>query len=594
MRENVEKYQTLFEISPSGIVLLDENGIILESNDAISKILQYSAKELKGMNVRKLSLPERYDKIDSDIKKILSGKILNNEIENIRKDGSICILELHEKAIDLKNGARGILATVNDITLRKQSQEAEINLRKQLNKILDLVPSYIFAKDYDGKFLMVNKSLADLFGVSPNDVVGKTDSDYGATPEQIKGYLKADRKVIDSGKEIFIKEEQVLRKDGSLGWFQTHKIPYQHPGIDKPAILGVAVDITERKQVEDKLKESESRYRELFELAVDGILIDSNEGIIIDVNESFCKIIGRAKKTIIGKHISELPFTKESLTKKPLRFDLLKKGETVINEREFLLPDGSVAFVEMRSKMLPDGTYHSIFRDVTERQKADAELRESKDRLQSIFRVAPTGIGVVRDRVLIEVNPKFCEMLGYSQKEIVGKSARILYQTQEEFDYVGKEKYKQISDKGTGTVETKWVKKDGTIIDVLLSSTPIDYNDHSKGVTFTSLDITELKNTEKTLWLKNLVFDKSNSANSIADANGILTETNDMFHKIWGYSKKKDCIGKSIAEFLQNPDEAAAILKSLNETGVWKGEYLAKRKDGSNFNAYRPGYYTAG
>ena len=79
--------------------------------------------------------------------------------------------------------------------------------------------------------------------------------------------------------------------------------------------------------------------------------------------------------------------------------------------------------------------------------------------MQSIFRVAPTGIGVVKNRVLLYVNPKICEMIGYSQEELIGKSARMLYATQEEFEFVGREKYMQIAKHDTGSVETVWQKK---------------------------------------------------------------------------------------------------------------------------------------
>lgn len=385
LSENEERYQSLFDISPSGIIILDEKGMILECNDAISRILQYTKEELKGMDVRKLSLPERHEKIDNDIVKILSGEFLENEIENIRKDGSVCIIELREKAINIDDGKKVILATVNDITARKKAQEAEVSLRIQLKKILDLVPSYIFAKDYDGKFLLVNQSLADLFKTTPEDVIGKTDADYGATPDQIHWYVKYDRKVIDSGKEVFIKEERVIRKDGSLGWFQTHKIPYKHPGIEKPAILGVAEDITERKRAEDILLKSENRFRELVDLAVDGILLGSSEGIITEANKSMCDIIGIQKDKITGKHISQLPFSKDCLEKNPFRFDLLQNGKVILNERILIKPDGTEITVEMRSKMMPDGTYQSIIRDITSRKQIENEIKHNNQKLLNVI-----------------------------------------------------------------------------------------------------------------------------------------------------------------------------------------------------------------
>ena len=122
---------------------------------------------------------------------------------------------------------------------------------------------------------------------------------------------------------------------------------------------------------------------------------------------------------------------------------------------------------------------------------------EMEQWLRSIIRAAPTGIGVVKNRVLFQVNEKICEMTGYTSDELTGQIARMLYPTQEDFDYVGHEKYRQIHQKGTGTVESKWLCKDGRIIDVLLSSTPLDPDNLSKGVTFTALDISERKKAER-------------------------------------------------------------------------------------------------
>ena len=90
-------------------------------------------------------------------------------------------------------------------------------------------------------------------------------------------------------------------------------------------------------------------------------------------------------------------------------------------------------------------------------------------------------------------------MTGYIREELLGKNSRILYGTEEDYEYVGREKYAQIRERNTGTVETRWLRKDGTVIDVLLSSTPIDPNDLSIGVTFTALDITTRKQVEKDL-----------------------------------------------------------------------------------------------
>jgi PAS domain S-box-containing protein len=137
--------------------------------------------------------------------------------------------------------------------------------------------------------------------------------------------------------------------------------------------------------------------------------------------------------------------------------------------------------------------------DISERIQTEEALRASEATLKSIFRVAPIGIGLVVNRVLKQVNQRLCDMLGYAREELIDKSARILYRSQEEFDWVGREKYQQIQEFGTGTVETRWRHKDGRLLDVLLSSTPLNPNDLSAGVTFTALDITERKQAEVAL-----------------------------------------------------------------------------------------------
>jgi PAS domain S-box-containing protein len=142
--------------------------------------------------------------------------------------------------------------------------------------------------------------------------------------------------------------------------------------------------------------------------------------------------------------------------------------------------------------------------DILSRAQSEEARRQSEEYLQAVFRVAPTGIGVVRNRVLTRVNERVCEMTGYSQQELLGQSARILYPTQDEFDFVGREKYRQIREKGTGEVETRWQRKDGSVIDVLMASTPLDRNDLSVGVTFTALDITERKRIQAELVQANL------------------------------------------------------------------------------------------
>jgi len=126
-------------------------------------------------------------------------------------------------------------------------------------------------------------------------------------------------------------------------------------------------------------------------------------------------------------------------------------------------------------------------------------LKEREASIKSILKAAPMGIGLVHNRVVNWVSDHMNEMLGYSGDELIGQSARILYENDEEFERVGREKYKDIEEKGIGGIETRWRCKDGRVIDVHLRSTPVNPADLSQGIIFTALDITEGKRAQKAL-----------------------------------------------------------------------------------------------
>ncbi|RPJ11806.1 MAG: PAS domain-containing sensor histidine kinase, partial [Desulfobacteraceae bacterium] len=176
-------------------------------------------------------------------------------------------------------------------------------------------------------------------------------------------------------------------------------------------------------------------------------------------------------------------------------------------------------------------------------------LLASESRLRSVFLAAPVGIGVVVERVIKDANDRLCAMTGYSRDELIGKNARIFYPTDDDYNYVGSEKYRQIAEKGTGSVETRWLRKDGIIFDVLLSSTPIDPSDLSAGVTFTAMDITEHKRSEEALENERTRF-KIITQNApfgilLINKDGNFTYLNPKFTEIFGYDLSDVPDGKS-------------------------------------------------
>ncbi|MFN2109430.1 MAG: PAS domain S-box protein [Anaerolineae bacterium] len=272
-----------------------------------------------------------------------------------------------------------------------------------------------------------------------------------------------------------------------------------------------ATDITARKHAQAELVRERQLLRAVVDNLPDAVYTKDLQGRKTLANRADLDNMGIAtEEEVLGKTDFDI-FPSEVAT----HFDLLDRqvfstGQQQLNYEEYLCNQQGRCVWLLSSKLpLKDAAGQvvgllGIARDITERKRAEEErrraeiaLKRSAATLRSIFRAAPIGIGLVSNRVLLQVNDRICELTGYTQAELVGKSARILYPTDEDFDYVGREKYGQIREHGAGTVETRWQRKDGQILDVWLSSTPLDPADLSAGVTFTALDITERKQAEE-------------------------------------------------------------------------------------------------
>ena len=204
-------------------------------------------------------------------------------------------------------------------------------------------------------------------------------------------------------------------------------------------------------------------------------------------------------------------------------------------------------------------------------------LKEREETFKTIFRIAPAGMGMLRERMFIEINPKVSEITGYSREELVGKSTRILYASDKEYNYIGREKYRQIKRHGIGSVETVWKRKDGVLIDIRFTLTPIAANDLSKGVIFTALDITKEKRDERALQSSKeklkLIFEHAPDAIYLSDLEGKIIDGNKAGKELLGYDRN-ELVGENYLQldllFPQDKEKAAELLQQ-NRDGLKAG-----------------------
>ncbi len=219
-----------------------------------------------------------------------------------------------------------------------------------------------------------------------------------------------------------------------------------------------------------------------------------------------------------------------------------------------------------------------------EKKASELLLKDNEEKLQSIFSAAPVGIGLMVDKVLIEVNDSFCNMTGYTRKELIGKSSEIIYSSTEEFINAGKEKYRQIEEKGTGSIETKIKCKDGKILNVILSSAPLDKNDLSKGITFIVLDITERKQSEDALKESQRLFQTLSQVSPVGifrtNTDGYTTYVNPKWLELSGLTFE-DALGFGWLKAV-HPDDREQL------AGSWKSDVSSQLSSIAEYRFLRP------
>jgi len=382
-----------------------------------------------------------------------------------------------------------------DITARKKAEEALQEKNDLLERIFNSNFDLISLTDLEGNFTLVSKS-HEILGYYNNHLLGKSVMAF-VHPDDVDTVTSNFTEFLESGENKKV-EYRYKRINGEYLWFETIGTILSDKKGNPEQILFNTRNITDHKQQEEILKKTKRLLSESQQIGKVGGWEFNIDTLEQNWTEETFRIheVDLTYDNTVEKGIDF--YTPDS---KPIIENAVQRAiefsEPYDLELKIITAKGNLRHVHTIGKIdVANRRLFGFFQDITERKRAEEALRESKKEISSIFRSAPVGIGLVIDRVLKTVNKRLCQITGYEEHELIGQSARILYLSDDDFEFVGRGKYAQIEDHGTGTVETRWQKKDGSVIYVLLSSTPVDLNNLSKGVTFTALDITDRKRME--------------------------------------------------------------------------------------------------
>jgi PAS domain S-box-containing protein len=320
-----------------------------------------------------------------------------------------------------------LYAVARDITTQKSIQHELATQRDLFDNVLSNVPASIFWKDRNSAYLGVNDRFARDAGLqSPGEVIGKTDYDLAWTREQADFYRECDRKVMDSGEPMLNIEETQRQADGKEINLLTNKVPLLDAAGQVSGMLGIYIDITQRKHTEKTLRKSEARLQTLFDSAAEYIFVIDPEGRIIKANRYIYEQSGHKENEVIGRNIKEF-FTRESQDICDCNFPVLRERGYNRADIEFICKDGRVLQMECSGTAVPDEqgnftTFLIVQRDITERKSAVTALAISEQRFRTIFNSSFQLIGILDpDGMLLDANQTALDVVGLRKEDVVGR-----------------------------------------------------------------------------------------------------------------------------------------------------------------------------
>jgi len=385
----------------------------------------------------------------------------------------------------------GVYAYVATIK-RTQADQALRESEGKYRTLLDTLPQNIFSKDTDLVYVACNENFARELGIAPEEFAGKTDYDF--FPQELaEKYRADDKRVMESGQTQELDETYI--QDGEDIIVHTVKTPIKDENANTLGILGIFWDITEAKRAEAALRESEERFRTVFDKAMDGMLLaDLETKKFYTGNEMICRMLGYTLEEVKNLGVmdihrqEDLPYVMEQLEK-------LLTGELDINrDIPVKRKDGTVFYADITAGpiALARKTYLlGIFRDITARKQAEQALQAASQRNETVLETSMDGFLTMRpDGTIGDCNKAFCEMVGYSRDELLAMKITDLdaVETPEEIA----QHIKEVMEVGGTRFETAHRRKDGTLVDLELSTTFVELPDESFFVCF-ARDISETK-----------------------------------------------------------------------------------------------------
>ena len=505
-RESELRYRRLFETAQDGILIIDfDSERIIDANLFLTQLLGYPHDELVGKTLWEIGPFSDVvrSKIAFDELKT-KGSIRYEDLPLETRDGRQCKVEFVSNVYAL-DGAKVIQCNIRDITERKQAEEAMRRQADLLQKTFDSMTAAVFILDArlpTPTVVECNQAACAVFGYGREEMLGKTTEFLHVSDETLREFRALLYSAVEEGRLPFhLAEFHMKRKNGTI--FPSEHTVSQLTNIkgERTAWVSIVRDITEHKRAEEALRESEARYRTLFDSTNDAIFIHDMGCKFLEVNKVFCELLGYSREELLQMTPADVSSPEYASQVVPRLAELRQVGHAFF-ESAYVRRDGTIIPIELSTRIIEykgKPAVLSIARDITERKLTEQKLRLQSEITENMLE----GVVLTRasDGVIVYVNPRFEQIFGYGPGELIGKNLAVVNAPVEgkSPEDTAREIEASMNESGAWVGEVRNVKKDGTPFWCRVSTSTLESSEYGRIWVSVQEDITESKRTAEKL-----------------------------------------------------------------------------------------------
>ncbi len=430
LRKSEKYFRAITENAADVLFIVDVQGMITYCSPSVERILGYRPEDLIGMSGFDLIIPEDQPRAFEDFGKAsLTTEVeVPNSFRIRHKNGTVLTMEGIGKNLYHDPVIAGFVMNIRDVTERKRAEEAIRTSEERSRLIAENAKVVIWILDMNLRYTYISPFIKHNLDYTPEEFFVKplhevmTPASFELCMQLFADELEEEKKPDrDLSRSRTIEVEQIHR-DGRIIPAEINITFIRDAAGDAIGILGITSDITDRKHAEAVLRESERRYRQLIDQAVDGIFVLDHNGDYQLVNKHFCEMLDYSEDELLKLNVIDTyPDELKDIGRQ--RIQRVISGDSLRFERPMKRKDGAFFQVEMSLSRLDDGRQQGIVHDITERKRIEEELR----RLSIAIEQAAEDVMITNPEGVIQyVNPAFEKITGYSRSEAIGQNPRFL------------------------------------------------------------------------------------------------------------------------------------------------------------------------